>query len=130
MFGADWSIAHVATLLRSNAGRGAWRPNGPGGANTKVNQHYLRTLSALHLPTRVSVVFMRLDDGGSLYASLSFVSDGGYLPWNAEVAELWLEALFGAARPNLVEIPGHPRVHSFMLAAGAPAVTRTVLPLQ
>src|ERR1019366_10128622 len=44
IFGTDWSIANVARLLRSNAGRGVWRQAATtGGSSGSVNQYYLRT---------------------------------------------------------------------------------------
>src|ERR1017187_5934575 len=62
IFGTDWSIANVATLLRSNAARGVWRHNGTtGGYTAKLNQNYIRTVSARHLPTSVTK-----DTGGLL----------------------------------------------------------------
>ena len=107
-FGTDWSIANVATLLRANAGRGMWHLSGStGGAMAKVNQNYLRTASARHLPTGVSVIFMRLEEG-CWYASLCFADAGGHLPWNCDIAELWLCALFGEDRPLVTEDPASP----------------------
>jgi hypothetical protein len=106
-FGTDWSIVNVATLLRSNAGRGMWHPTGAtGGTLAKVNQNYLRTVSARHLPTSVSLIFMRLEDENCWYASLCFADADDYLPWNEDVAERWLCALFGENRPRLVEEAG------------------------
>jgi hypothetical protein len=102
-FGNDWSIANVATLLRSNAQRGVYRLSSTGGTMAKVNQHYLRTVSARHLPTNVSLIFMRLEDGKSWYASLCFMSDDDDGTWNDEVAEQWLSALFGADRLRVRE---------------------------
>jgi hypothetical protein len=101
-FGTDWSIANVATLLRSNAGRGMWRESATG-TMAKVNQNYLRTVSARHLPTRVSLIFLHLD-GDRWYASLCFTANDEYLPWNDEVAELWIRALFDANQPEA--LPG------------------------
>ena len=102
-FGTDWSIANVARLLLSNAARGAWHDPGPtGGSLAKVNQNYLRTVSARHLPTGVSLIFMRLEDG-SWYASLCFAAAEDCLPWNDEVGERWLRALFGEDRVRLLE---------------------------
>src|SRR5579863_1606118 len=103
-FGTDWSIVHVATLLRSNAGRGAWHSTGAtGGTLAKVNQNYIRTVSAKHIPTSVSLIFMRLEEEGCWYASLCFASADGFLPWNEGVAERWLCALFGEDRSRLIE---------------------------
>ena len=102
IFGSDWSIANVAKLLRSNATRGVWRSTSTtGGSIAVVNQYYLRTVSARHLPTAVSLIFMRLDNE-SWYASLCF-ADNEYLPWNEDAAEQWLWALFGQDRPRVRE---------------------------
>jgi hypothetical protein len=104
IFGTDWSIANVAKLLRSNAGRGMWRNAGAtGGGMAAVNQYYIRTVSARHLPTGVSLIFMRLEDGNCWYASLCFAGADGYLPWNDGSAEQWLCALFGPDRPRVRE---------------------------
>ena len=104
IFGADWSIANVAKLLRSNARRGTWRNAGAtGGSMAAVNQYYIRTVSARHLPTSVSLIFMRLEIEKCWYASLCFADADGYLPWNAAAAEQWLSALFGQDRPGVRE---------------------------
>ncbi len=102
IFGSDWSIANVAKLLRSNASRGVWRSTSTtGGSIAVVNQYYLRTVSARHLPTKVSLIFMRLENE-DLYASLCF-ADEDFLPWNEDAAEQWLSALFGQDRPRVRE---------------------------
>jgi hypothetical protein len=84
-----------------------WQVAGtPGGYPAKVNQNYLRTVSVRHLPTNVSLIFMRLQGGKSWYASLCFAgANDDYLPWNEEIAELWLCALFGKDRPRAVGSP-------------------------
>ena len=117
-FDTDWSIANVAKLLRANASRGVWREEtGTGGSRGYVNQYYLRTVSALHLPSSVSLIFMRLEKENSWYASLCFAKDDGLLPWNPETAELWLWALFGEDRPRVRETPeGGPGARQFTLA--------------
>jgi hypothetical protein len=118
IFGTDWSVANVARLLRSNAGRGMWRPTGTaGGHMLKVNQQYVRTASAQHLPTSVSLIFMRLERENCWYASLCFADADGYLPWNGDAAEQWLWALFGQDRPRVVEDPeiSHESVRQFTL---------------
>ena len=123
IFGTDWSIAHVATLLRSNAARGLWRSTGAeGGMAAKLNQNYIRTVSAQHLPTDVTLIFMRLEAENCRYASLCFANSDGYLPWNAETAELWLWALFGHDRPRVhgdssaaCADAGNPSVRQFTL---------------
>jgi hypothetical protein len=100
IFGNDWSITNVATLLRSNAARGVWRRSAtPGGYTATINRHYIRTVSAQHLPTNVSLIFMQLDD--CRCASLCFSAAGGLLPWNENIAEQWLGALFGKDRPQV-----------------------------
>ena len=104
VFDSDWSIANVARLLRANAGRGVWRTDSAAGGSTRsVNQYYLRTVSARHLPTGVSLIFMRLAPENCWYASLCFAGGGEVLPWNPEIAELWLAALFGEDRPRIRE---------------------------
>jgi len=103
-FGTDWSIVNVATLLRANAGRGSWHSTGAtGGIQAKVNQNYLRTVSARHLPTKVSLIFMRLNDESCWYASLCFADSDNYLPWKDDVAEQWLCSLFGEDRFRVIE---------------------------
>jgi len=107
IFGTDWSIGNVATLLRSNAGRGMWQgANTAGGYAAKINESYLRTVSARHLPTNVTLIFMRLQEGNCWYASLCFAgANDDYLPWNDEIAEQWLCALFGQDRARAVGNP-------------------------
>jgi hypothetical protein len=118
--GADWSIANVAKLLRSNAGTGAWDSwDATGSRQTAANQYYVRKGSAKHLPTNVSLIFLRLKKQGCWYASLCFASADGYLPWDAEAAELWLWALFGEDRPRVeVEDADNPSVRQFRLSMG------------
>jgi hypothetical protein len=123
IFGADWSIANVATLLRSNASRGAWRGGTTGGLTAKLNQNYIRTVSAHHLPTSVGVIFMRLEVEKCRYASLCFANVDDYLPWNADIAEQWLCALFGQERTHVLGDAlavggeaGNPSVRQFRLA--------------
>ena len=120
IFGTDWTIANVARLVRSNAGRGSWRNTGATGGSTGcVNQYYLRTVSARHLLTGVSLIFMRLEEGNCWYASLCFAGADGLLPWNPETAELWLWALFGEDRPRVTEGPdAGQNVRQFTLAMG------------
>ena len=104
VFDSDWSIANVARLLRANAGRGVWRSDPANSASTRsVNQYYLRTVSARHLPTGASLIFMRLAPENCWYASLCFADADGILPWNPETAELWLTALFGEDRPRILQ---------------------------
>jgi hypothetical protein len=115
-FDTDWSIANVAKLLRANASRGVWRSAAPtGGTAGSVNQYYLRTVSASHLPSRASLIFMRQEPENCWYLSLCFAQ-----AWNQETAELWLWALFGEDRPRVVEIPPEaPNIRQFTLAMAA-----------
>jgi hypothetical protein len=118
VFDTDWSIANVARLLRSNAGRGMWRHSATtGGSTGSVNQYYLRTVSARHLPSGVSLIFMRLEQEKCWYASLCFAGADGVEPWNPEAADLWLWALFGEDRPRVREAEGaNQNVRQFTLA--------------
>jgi hypothetical protein len=120
IFDTDWSVANVARLLRANAGRGVWRyVAATGGSTASVNQYYLRTVSAHHLPTGASMIFMRLEEEQCWYLSLCFAGNAGYLPWHAEAAELWLWALFGEDRPRIVEAADdNPKVRQFTLSMG------------
>jgi hypothetical protein len=118
IFGTDWSIANVARLLRANAGRGVWRTAATASGSTgSVNQYYLRTASAHHLPSEVSVIFMRLEQENCWYLSLCFAVADEVQPWNSETAELWLRSLFGEDRPRARESPGlNPNVRQFTLS--------------
>ena len=121
VFGTDWSIANVAKLLRSNAERGMWHNTGTtGGSMAKVNENYVRMVSARHLPTGVSLIFMRLKENETCwYASLCFANGEGYSPWNADAAEQWLLALFGPDRPRILENPAAGSVRQFTLPCAA-----------
>ena len=121
IFDTDWSVANVARLLRANAGRGAWRTAAtPSGSTGSVNQYYLRTVSAHHLPSEVSVIFMRLERENCWYLSLCIARADEVQPWNPETAELWLRALFGEDRPRVREAPGlDPNVRQFTLSMKA-----------
>jgi len=120
VFGTDWSIANVATLLRANAARGMWRGGATGGYTARLNQSYIRTVSARHLPTKATLIFMRLEEEKCWYASLGFAEGDEYSAWNGEVAELWLGALFGADRPRVEESgsgeAGNSSVRQFRLS--------------
>lgn len=126
--GTDWSIANVAKLLRSSAGAGAWRSGGPAGAsNASANQYYLRKTSAKHMPSNLSVIFMRLEKENCWYASLCFTEGDRLLPWDAETAEQWLWALFGEDRPRAREEASNsdpslqePGARQFTLSMTAP----------
>jgi hypothetical protein len=112
IFGSDWSIANVAKLLRFNAARGILRDAGPvSGSLLAVNRDYIRTVSARHLPTRVSVTFTRDQSCNCWHAALCFASMDlpgmdAYLPWDDAIAERWLAALFGEDRPRVREETG------------------------
>jgi hypothetical protein len=133
VFGTDWSIANVATLMRSNAVRGMWRRAGTaGGYTARLNQNYLRTVSARHLPTSVTLIFMHLEDENCWYASLCFAGADDYLPWNGDIAEQWLRALFGQDRPRVLgdsatvgEESGNPSVRQFTVAKSSESGART-----
>jgi hypothetical protein len=124
IYGADWSIANVARLLRFNAARGVLRDAGPGtGGLLAVNRDYIRTVSARHLPTRVSVTFTRDQTGNCWHAALCFAGADAYLPWDDAIAEQWLAALFGEDRPRVREDTGEggrPGVRHFRLTAVVP----------
>jgi hypothetical protein len=113
--GTDWSIANVVKLLRANAERGSWHPVEPAhGSLAAVNQYYVRKVSAKHLPTSVSLIFMRLAKENCWYASLCFASADEYLPWDADAAEPWLRELFGEDRAGVrVEDTENPSVRLF-----------------
>jgi hypothetical protein len=112
IFDTDWSIANVAKLLRANAGRGVWNEENAAGSTRTINQHYLRTASARHQPSGVSLLFIRLRKQNCWYASLCF--DNGQ--WNAEVAELWLKCLFGEDRHLITETKAVGSARQFILA--------------
>jgi hypothetical protein len=127
IYGNDWSIANVAKLLRFNAARGMLHDAGPvTGGLRAVNQEYIRTVSARHLPTRVSVTFTRDQSGNCWHAALCFAGMGqtttdAYLPWDDAIAEDWLAALFGPDRPRVREDTNiSPGVRHFKLDAAEP----------
>ena len=102
IFGKDWSVTLIAKLLRANADRGAWDTSAATASSAEsVNRYYLRKVSAAHMPTRASVIFMRLAKENCLYASLCFVAGDTVLPWNPVAAEQWLTALFGENRAKI-----------------------------
>jgi hypothetical protein len=70
------------------------------------HHNYIRTVSARHLPTSVSLIFMRLEEENCWYASLCFADADHYLPWEEDVAERWLCALFGEDHRRLIEDAG------------------------
>jgi hypothetical protein len=104
IFGADWTLANVAKLLRFNAGQGVL-PVGPlSGASQESNQDYLRRTAARHIPSG-TVVSLRRDTAGNWYAELCFAGLDDYFSWNDEWAEAWLNALFPADRARVREVP-------------------------
>ena len=119
--GMDWSIANVVKLLRANAEQGEWYGrDATRGGRAVLNQYYVRKASVRHLPTNVSLIFMRLAEESCWYASLCFAGDDGYLPWDAEAAEQWLSALFGDNRARVrVEDAENPSVRQFFLSDAA-----------
>jgi hypothetical protein len=130
-FDTDWSIPNVAKLLRSNASRGMWRKAGAtGGSMVAINKSYLRTVSARHRPSNVSLIFMQLEEENGWYLSLCFGGEGGYVPWNADIAEQWLWALFGEDRPRVRPDTESAResVRQFTLAMGPARTVPAPLP--
>ena len=122
VFDSDWSIANVARLLRANAGRGVWRSDPANNGSTRsVNQYYLRTVSARHLPTGVSLIFMRLAPENCWYASLCFADADGVLPWNPEIRRALAHRLVrrrpAAHSPGRGLQPRFPAIHLALLTA-------------
>ena len=103
IFDTDWSIANVVRLLKSNAARGMLRAGPVTGGRLEIQLNYLRTVSARHLPSGVTVTFTRDEEGNCWHAAICFADRDHYLPWNDGVAEEWLSALFGADRPRVRE---------------------------
>jgi hypothetical protein len=102
IYGTDWTIANVAKLLRFNAAQGTRRGGTLTGVMREVNQAYLRTTSARHLPSGVAVSLQR-DAAGNYHAEICFAGLEHYLPWSEDVAEEWLDALFLEHRPRVRE---------------------------
>lgn len=102
IFGSDWTIANVAKLLRAKASEGNLRVGPMTGALWETNQNYLRTTSARHLPSGVTVTFRR--DETRYHAELCFANLDHYLPWRDALAEEWLTALFLQDRPRVREV--------------------------
>lgn len=102
IFGSDWTIANVATLLRFNAGQGVLRSGHLTGGLREINENYLRRTSARHLPSGVTVTFRR-DETSHWHAELCFADLDHYLPWNDALAQEWLAALFLQNRPHVRE---------------------------
>ena len=96
IYGPEWSIENVARRLRFEAGRGALR-----GKDMKEDAIYRRKCTGAHTPSQCSVIFTRDDvplNPKGWHASLCFVGQREYLPWNEDVAEKWLAALYGEDR--------------------------------
>ena len=101
IFGADWTIANVAKLLRFNASQGVLRAGPLTSGLREINENYFRRTSARHLPSGVTVTFRR-GDANHWQAGLCFADLERYLPWDDAVAEEWLTALFLQDRPRVV----------------------------
>ena len=119
VYGHEWSLENVARRLRFEAGRGFLR-----GVDFKEDAEYRKKCSARHVPSRCSVIFTRDNVPGSplgCHASICFIGESAYEPWNDEIAERWLAALFGEDRPrakpyDAVTAIGRPKgVRHFLL---------------
>lgn len=99
IYGPEWSIENVARRLRFEANRGfLW------GIDMKEDTAYRRTCSGRHVPSGCSIIFTRDDVPPSprgYHASICFIGENEYLPWNDETAERWLAALFGEDRARV-----------------------------
>jgi hypothetical protein len=100
VYGTEWSIENVARRLRSEAVHGFL-----GGFDLREDAVYRRKCSARHVPSRCSVIFTR--DNVPLcpkgyHASVCFIGVEEYMPWNDEIAEKWLVALYGGDRPRVI----------------------------
>jgi hypothetical protein len=118
IYGPEWSIENVARRLRFEADRGLLR-----GIDVKADSVYRRKCSGRHVPSGVSVIFTRDDVHHVLkgyHASLCFISEHEYLPWNDAVAEQWLAALFGDDRPRVTN-------HGSLTSVGQPKGVRHFL---
>jgi hypothetical protein len=94
IYGPGWSIENVARRLRFEADRGFLR-----GVDFKADAEYRKKCSARHVPSGCSVIFTRDDvplNPKGYHASICFVGESGYEPWNEATADRWLLALFGA----------------------------------
>lgn len=99
VYGPEWSIDNVARRLRFEAEHGFLS-----GQDLKQDAIYRRKCSGRHVPSRCSVIFTRDDvpmNPRGYHASLCFIGEEEYLPWNEETAEKWLAALFGGDRPRV-----------------------------
>lgn len=101
VYGPEWSLENVARRLIFEANRGFLR-----GVNLKEKNRYRRQCSARHRGSNSSVIFTRDDMPPAplgYHASLCFIGEETYEPWNEEIAERWLVALFGEDRPRVRE---------------------------
>jgi hypothetical protein len=99
IYGDEWSIENVARHLRFEAGRGFLR-----GVDFIEENQYRRKCSARHKGSGCTVIFTRDDvppNPRGYHASLCFISETEYMPWNEEIAEQWLVALFAEDRPRV-----------------------------
>jgi len=119
VYGTEWSIENVAHRVRSKAVHGFLR-----GVDLREDALYRRKCSARHVPSRCSVIFTRdnvpLNPKG-YHASICFIGEEVYLPWNDEIAEQWLAALYGEDRARvrsygaLTSVGSEKGVRHFML---------------
>ena len=94
IYGPEWSLENVARRLRFEADRGFLR-----GVDLKADAEYRKKCSARHIPSRCSVILTRDDVAPApkgYHASICFIGETGYEPWNEATADRWLLALFGA----------------------------------
>ena len=106
IYATDWTVAHVAKLLKFNAARGMIRAARTTGSDYALQQDYLRTCSARHLPSRTIVTFTREQQDNCWHAALASADINDYLPWDRATAEEWLAALFGDDLSRVYESPG------------------------
>ena len=102
-YGEDWSIERLASQLRMEADTGFMR-----GVDPRADIIYRNKCAARHRPSHLSVIFTRdkfLDSTLMGYhASLCFIGEGTYLPWDDAMAEEWLCALYGDGRPRARDV--------------------------
>jgi len=105
VYGHQWSLENVARLLRFHASRGFLT-----GRDLRADAEYRLKCSARHIATECSVIFTRdnvIEPGvGAVrgwHASICFIGENCYRPWNDEIADRWLAALFLEDRPGVAE---------------------------
>ena len=94
IYGPEWSLENVARRLRFEADRDFLR-----GIDPKADAEYRKKCSARHVPSRCSVILTRDNVRGcplGYHASICFIGESAYEPWNEATADRWLLALFGA----------------------------------